>query len=225
MVAKEARKAHSMEKKLEVVETRLEEEQAQLKELKTKMEELITEQEEHSHSKRHQIQSDEEVEVDELDFLDSVQLKVFEDFVAQAPFVKMQKIHSIPFMRTCSDDDVEPCLRFGWLNVGTGGYSSGLGFLSGSRITSKKLVESMLNSNCLVEGITEKDHNLASPTLSVAGRESPTASFSMTADPGFNPTASCSLCNRPGPCKFKLSTNATGDHSPQWTCVCHRYDY
>ncbi|KAI8845571.1 hypothetical protein BC829DRAFT_445648 [Chytridium lagenaria] len=37
----------------------------------------------------------------------------FVDFMNQSPSVKLNKLHTIPFMKNTKDDDINPCLRFG----------------------------------------------------------------------------------------------------------------
>ncbi|KAF9427504.1 RAB3A interacting protein [Podila epigama] len=167
MVASEARARHQLEltrKHLELelkdAQERLAAETSQLKELKLKMETMM---EGPPSSKRssvvpntgssvdlaqlfglNKISVPEEVPEDETPAttiaIDGQLMHEFKEFVAQSSTVRLAKIHSLPFMRHCQDEDVEPCLRFG----------------SSPRISARKLTEGISTNTCYIEEATEE---------------------------------------------------------------------
>ncbi|KAJ3104501.1 hypothetical protein HDU97_009114 [Phlyctochytrium planicorne] len=69
------------------------------------------------------------------DPVDPLLFAEFEDFMSQSATVKLNKLHSIPFMKNTKDDDVNPCLRFG----------------GNPRTYTNKLVEAIMMNSCFVE--------------------------------------------------------------------------
>ncbi|KAI9236331.1 MAG: hypothetical protein BYD32DRAFT_361287, partial [Podila humilis] len=143
MVASEARARHQLEltrKHLELelkdAQERLAAETSQLKELKTKMEAMMDAQ---PVSKRSSTDpSNRGSEPTTAIAIDGHMMHEFKEFVAQSSTVRLAKIHSLPFMRHCQDEDVEPCLRFG----------------SNPRITARKLTEGICSNTCFIESAT-----------------------------------------------------------------------
>ncbi|KAF9899100.1 Guanine nucleotide exchange factor (GEF) which may activate RAB8A and RAB8B, partial [Lobosporangium transversale] len=163
MVASEARARHQLEltrKHLELelkdAQERLAAETSQLKELKTKMEQMIDTQPQSKRSSTdpaHQSNVDlgqlfglNKISVPEAEAeepattiaIDGHLMHEFKEFVAQSSTVRLAKIHSLPFMRHCQDEDVEPCLRFG----------------SNPRISARKLTEGICSNTCYIEEAT-----------------------------------------------------------------------
>ncbi|KAF8986278.1 RAB3A interacting protein [Entomortierella lignicola] len=165
MVATEARARHQLEltrKHLELElkdsQERLAAETSQLKELKTKMEAMM---ELSPQSKRSSANSVDRGSVDLAQLfgltkvsdptpqhqdletaiaIDGQLIQEFKEFVAQSSTVRLAKIHSLPFMRHCQEEDVEPCLRFG----------------SNPRISAKKLTEGICSNTCYIEEATQE---------------------------------------------------------------------
>ncbi|KAG0197379.1 RAB3A interacting protein [Mortierella sp. GBA30] len=165
MVASEARARHQLEltrKHLELelkdAQERLAAETSQLKELKTKMEAMMDTQQP-SQSKRSSTDPSNRGSVDLAQLfglnkisvpepvaeepataiaIDGHLMHEFKEFVAQSSTVRLAKIHSLPFMRHCQDEDVEPCLRFG----------------SNPRISARKLTEGICSNTCYIEEAT-----------------------------------------------------------------------
>ncbi|KAG0037023.1 rab guanine nucleotide exchange factor S2 [Podila clonocystis] len=70
--------------------------------------------------------------------IDGQLMHEFKEFVAQSSTVRLAKIHSLPFMRHCQDEDIEPCLRFG----------------AAPRISARKLTEGICSNTCFIEETT-----------------------------------------------------------------------
>ncbi|KAG0043291.1 RAB3A interacting protein [Gryganskiella cystojenkinii] len=168
MVATEARARHQLEltrKHLELelkdAQERLAAETSQLKELKQKMEAMM-DTHTTSQSKRSSTDPSNRGSVDLAQLfglnkisvpeqipeeqqqpttaiaIDGQLMHEFKEFVAQSSTVRLAKIHSLPFMRHCQDEDVEPCLRFG----------------SNPRISARKLTEGICSNTCYIEETT-----------------------------------------------------------------------
>ncbi|KAG0355843.1 hypothetical protein BC939DRAFT_450196 [Gamsiella multidivaricata] len=163
MVASEARARHQLEltrKHLELelkdARERLAAETSQLKELKSKMEAMIDSQ---PQSKRSSTNPSDRGSVDLAQLfgmskmsesvpmsqepetaiaIDGQLIQEFKEFVTQSATVRLVKIHTIPFMRHCQDEDVEPCLRFG----------------NNPRISARKLTEGICSNTCYIEEAT-----------------------------------------------------------------------
>ncbi|KAF9999515.1 Guanine nucleotide exchange factor (GEF) which may activate RAB8A and RAB8B [Entomortierella chlamydospora] len=166
MVASEARARHQLElarKHLELelkdAQERLATETSQLRELKTKMEAMM---ESSPQSKRSSVNPVDRRSVGSVDLaqlfglskvpdpapqepeteiaIDAHLIREFKEFVTLSSTVRLSKIHSLPFMRHCQDEDVEPCLRFG----------------SNSRVSAKKLTDGICSNTCYIEEATQE---------------------------------------------------------------------
>ncbi|KAI8596144.1 hypothetical protein EDD21DRAFT_312534, partial [Dissophora ornata] len=163
MVASEARARHQLEltrKHLELelkdAQERLAAETSQLKELKTKMEAMMDSQPQSKRSSTDPAHRG-SVDLGQLFGLNKISvpeavaeepttaiaidghlMHEFKEFVAQSSTVRLAKIHSLPFMRHCQDEDVEPCLRFG----------------TNPRISARKLTEGICSNTCYIEEAT-----------------------------------------------------------------------
>ncbi|KAG0364507.1 RAB3A interacting protein [Mortierella sp. AD032] len=167
MVATEARARHQLEltrKHLELelkdAHERLAAETSQLKELKSKMEAMMESQPQSkrsstNHSDRGSVDLAqlfginnnkisvpeslaEEPEPETAIAIDGQLLQEFREFVTQSSSIRLNKIHTLTFMRHCQDEDVEPCLRFG----------------NTPRISAKKLTEGICSNTCYIEEAT-----------------------------------------------------------------------
>ncbi|KAF9145094.1 hypothetical protein BGX30_010349 [Mortierella sp. GBA39] len=168
MVATEARARHQLEltrKHLELelkdAHERLAAETSQLKELKSKMEAMMDSQPQSkrsstNHSDRGSVDLaqlfginnsnrisvpevlTEEPELETAIAIDGQLLQEFREFVSLSSSVRLNKIHSLTFMRHCQDEDVELCLRFG----------------NTPRISAKKLTEGICSNTCYIEEAT-----------------------------------------------------------------------
>ncbi|KAJ3118317.1 hypothetical protein HDU96_002474 [Phlyctochytrium bullatum] len=81
--------------------------------------------------------------------IDPLLLAEFSDFLAQSPTVKLNKLHTIPFMKSTKDDDVVPCLRFG----------------GNPRTVTSKLIDAIMLNSCFVEEMTPQQIALANQHL------------------------------------------------------------
>jgi hypothetical protein len=63
------------------------------------------------------------------------QWTVFEQFVMHAPTVPLKKLCGLLYLQTCQIEDIEPCLRFG----------------PRSRLSTKKMIEYLLQQSCFIQ--------------------------------------------------------------------------
>jgi len=103
--------------------------------------------------------SDETVVYD-VNSIDTFLLAEFKDFISSAFNVRMSKLHSIPYMKNCLEDDIMPCLRFG----------------ADPKISWKRLTEEIASNSLLLQEISPKDSKPPSPQVSRPERSS---SFSV----------------------------------------------
>ncbi|KAG0250073.1 Guanine nucleotide exchange factor (GEF) which may activate RAB8A and RAB8B [Mortierella polycephala] len=230
MVASEARARHQLEltrKHLELelkdAQERLAAETSQLKELKTKMEAMMDTQ---PQSKRSSSDPSSRASVDLAQLFGLNKLSVpepvaeepgtaiaidghlmheFKEFVAQSSTVRLAKIHSLPFMRHCQDEDVEPCLRFG----------------SNPRIPARKLTEGICSNTCYIEETTAEQVKEYERLVLAAQQPPSPARNSMTNKNMLwerlqtqyalyqAPKGGCQTCGRPGPLthRYRLATS------------------
>ncbi|KAL9537740.1 hypothetical protein MBANPS3_011504 [Mucor bainieri] len=67
--------------------------------------------------------------------IDTLMLDEFQEFVKTGTAVSLKKIHTIPFMKNCQEEDVEACLRFG----------------PNSRLSARKMNEAIVLNTCFIE--------------------------------------------------------------------------
>lgn len=67
--------------------------------------------------------------------IDTLMLDEFEEFVKTGTSITLKKIHTIPFMKNCQEEDVEACLRFG----------------PNSRLSARKMNEAIVMNTCFIE--------------------------------------------------------------------------
>ncbi|KAL7308045.1 hypothetical protein PS15m_012222 [Mucor circinelloides] len=67
--------------------------------------------------------------------IDTLMLDEFQEFVKTGTAVSLKKIHTIPFMKNCLEEDVEACLRFG----------------PNSRLSARKMNEAIVLNTCFIE--------------------------------------------------------------------------
>ena len=161
MVASEARERHRFEerevtlkKQMDQMKLQLTMEQAQLRELKLRMEQVTLENSQLKKGQRpplaksptsgslpgtQQHQSNiEALYTTAVESLDSNPLTLFDEFIDSSPNTKLNKLHAIPFLKLCLDEDVMPCLRFS----------------STPKIQGRKLVDPILLNACYVEELS-----------------------------------------------------------------------
>eukprot|EP00833_Pecoramyces_ruminatium_P001313 jgi/Orpsp1_1/1175345/evm.model.c7180000053465.1 len=169
LVADEARKRHKVEKinkiisgKLKDSQLQLETQNQQLSELRKKMEEInfenITNKKMMEENKRMSMLSsisDEEQLVYDVNSIDTFLLAEFKDFISSAFNVRMSKLHSIPYMKNCLEDDIMPCLRFG----------------SDPKISWKRLTEEIASNSLLLQEISPNSKS-SSPLINRPERSS-----------------------------------------------------
>eukprot|EP00842_Homolaphlyctis_polyrhiza_P005546 jgi/Hompol1/5993/HPOL_000158-RA len=73
------------------------------------------------------------------DLIDQQQFMHFEEFLQLATKAKVNKLHSLTFMRNALEDDITPCLRFG----------------GNPRTSTKKFIDAIIAHNCFVEEMSE----------------------------------------------------------------------
>ncbi|KAI8877863.1 hypothetical protein K501DRAFT_259643 [Backusella circina FSU 941] len=150
MVANEKREKHHLElaqrhleNQLQETRERLTAEKMQLQELRARMQDMmvtsITPQQDEMPPKTPDHIKDitrlfserisEQVDIDTL-ILDE-----FEEFVKQSTALPLKKIHSLAFMKSCQEEDIESCLRFG----------------PTSRLSARKINEAIVLNTCFIE--------------------------------------------------------------------------
>jgi len=167
LVADEARKRHKVEKinkiisgKLKDSQLQLEAQTEQLTELRKRMEEMnfenLTNKKMMEDNKRISILSSENSEeiAYDINSIDTYLLAEFKDFISSAFNVRMSKLHSIPYMKNCLEDDIMPCLRFS----------------SDPKISWKRLTEEIAANALLLQEISPSANN--SPTINRPERSS-----------------------------------------------------
>ncbi|KAG0251143.1 Guanine nucleotide exchange factor (GEF) which may activate RAB8A and RAB8B [Actinomortierella ambigua] len=233
MVASEARARHQLEltrKHLEMelkdARDRLAAETSQLKELKAKMEAVMESSE--PNSKRTSTDPSARPSVDLAQLfgvnnkmavpnqqdqtaiaIDGNLIHEFKEFVAQASSVRLAKIHTLPFMRHCQDEDVEPCLRFG----------------ANPRISARKLTEGICSNTCFIEEATaeqvkEYERMVAAAQQPPSPARNSTSSKSQLWDRlqaqyaiYQAPKGGCQTCGRSGPLTHRYRIATTDEWS------------
>ncbi|KAI9023875.1 hypothetical protein CLU79DRAFT_682140, partial [Phycomyces nitens] len=122
--------------------------------------------------------------------------EAFRAFVSQPP-TSMKKLRQSAYVRQCQAEDVEPCLRLG----------------PPSRISAKRLMESLANQVCSIEPTPTdtEDAKSCNDSLSVKPHRFLWDRFSSPTDPH-----SCAVCGKPTgypPYRFKL------DSSDEWSSL------
>ncbi|KAI8084356.1 GDP/GTP exchange factor Sec2p-domain-containing protein [Gilbertella persicaria] len=150
MVAHEKREKHNLEIAQKHLENQLKEtrdrlgaEQMQLKELRKRMEDMVASDTDMDVPKTPDHIKDltslltEKMHVlnDQHHAIDSMMLDEFQEFVKTGTSVPLKKIHTIPFMKNCQEEDVEACLRFG----------------PNSRLSARKINEAIVLNTCFIE--------------------------------------------------------------------------
>lgn len=151
MVANEKREKYNLEVAQKHLENQLEEtrerlaaEQMQLKELRKRMEDMMGVQENIIPKTPDHIKDITSLLAERMTLLtnehkhaeiDALILNEFQEFVKTGPSVAAKKIHSIPFMKYCQEEDVEACLRFG----------------PNSRLSARKINDAIVLNTCFIE--------------------------------------------------------------------------
>ncbi|KAF9359150.1 Guanine nucleotide exchange factor (GEF) which may activate RAB8A and RAB8B [Mortierella sp. AD094] len=234
MVATEARARHQLEltrKHLELelkdAQERLAAETSQLKELKTKMEAMM---ELSPQSKRSSVNPVDRGSVDLAQLfglskvsdpvpqpqepetaiaIDGHLIQEFKEFVTQSSTVRLAKIHGLPFMRHCQDEDVEPCLRFG----------------SSPRVSAKRLTEGICSNTCYIEEATQEQVKEYERMIQAAQQPPSPARNSMSNKNMLwerlqtqyamyqAPKGGCQTCGRQGPLSHRYRIAASDEWS------------
>ncbi|KAI7895775.1 uncharacterized protein EV154DRAFT_494879 [Mucor mucedo] len=150
MVATEKRAKHNLEiaqkhleNQLQETKERLGAEQMQLKELRKRMEDMAVDDSIMPKTPDH-IKDITSLLAERMTLLtneqkhaqiDSLILDEFEEFVKAGTSVPLKKLHTIPFMKYCQEEDVEACLRFG----------------PNSRLSARKINEAIVLNTCFIE--------------------------------------------------------------------------
>ncbi|CAG8461757.1 7594_t:CDS:1 [Funneliformis mosseae] len=213
----------ALEKQLKETQERLMAESSQLNELREKMEQLVQNQPQ-SESRRSS-SSDPSFRAS-IDFaelfglrekspdaaatlpaptgvdgigIDNELIIEFQEFVEQSPSVKLQKIHTIPFMRHILEEDVDPCMRFG----------------SNPRVSSRRIVDAIVaNTCCIEESPPGAEKELALHTnFPVRNSASKPMLWERLAGNATFPRTGCQCCGRVGPLPFMYRITNLDDWS------------
>jgi hypothetical protein len=151
MVANEKREKYNLEVAQKHLENQLQEtrerlgaEQMQLKELRKRMEDMMGVQENIVPKTPDHIKDITSLLAERMTLLtkeqkhaeiDALILNEFQEFVKAGPNIAAKKIHTIPFMKYCQEEDVEACLRFG----------------PNSRLSARKINDAIVLNTCFIE--------------------------------------------------------------------------
>nr|CAG8504049.1 1634_t:CDS:2 [Entrophospora candida]CAG8546149.1 9773_t:CDS:2 [Entrophospora candida] len=131
--------------------------------------------------------------------IDNELLLEFKEFVSQSNSIRLQKIHTILFMRHCLEDDVDPCMRFG----------------SNSRVSSRRIVDAIVSNTCFIEEApqgSEKEQYLITNPSPI--RNSASKQLLWERLSGNNSkTTGCQCCGRSGPLQFQFRITNSDDWS------------
>lgn len=109
----------------------------------------------------------------------------FQEFVQVAAVTPPKKLHSIPFLKHCLNEDIEPCLRFG----------------PHPRLSSRKIADAIMISPCFIEESSEGYEVPTAPTRNSGSKQSWFSSSTNSTVQG------CHACGRPAKIvhfRFKL---------------------
>ncbi|KAI9312662.1 hypothetical protein BX666DRAFT_1985271 [Dichotomocladium elegans] len=141
------------------------------------------------------------------DKFDVLMLAEFDEFIKSSPSVQLKKLHtSIPFLKNCLAEDVEPCLRFG----------------ANPRLSARKIAEAIVMNTCFIEeapvGFAEEQARRP-PDMPLRISTSKTMIWERISN-GGNPLhilGACQACGRqdqhPLPYRFRTS------YFDDWACI------
>ncbi|KAG0185970.1 Guanine nucleotide exchange factor (GEF) which may activate RAB8A and RAB8B, partial [Apophysomyces sp. BC1034] len=220
-----------LENQLKETQERLAAEQMQLKELRLKMGEMQSQQSsKHGQSENEAIGDEaglndteqravkdlaslfserlalKDVDPKEAVGVDEMMLNEFKEFVMFGTSMPLKKLHTIPFMKNCQAEDVEPCLRFG----------------PNSRLSARKINDAIVMNTCYIEeapaGYAEEQAKRSSelPLKISASKTMIWERFSSGNNQGV-PFSGCQACGRnnksPLPYRFRIS------YFDDWACI------
>jgi hypothetical protein len=143
--------------------------------------------------------------------IDGQLIQEFKEFVMQGAAVRLAKIHSIPFMKHCQEEDVEPCLRFG----------------NNPRVTARKIADGICSNTCYIEEATPEQVKEYERMVQAAQQAITSARNSISNKNMIwerlqtqyamyqAPKGGCQACGRPGPLthRYRIST------SDEWSFI------
>ncbi|KAF9326692.1 rab guanine nucleotide exchange factor S2 [Podila minutissima] len=141
--------------------------------------------------------------------IDGQLMHEFKEFVAQSSTVRLAKIHNLPFMRHCQDEDIEPCLRFG----------------SAPRISARKLTEGICSNTCFIEETTPEQVK-EYERMVLAAQQPPSPARNSISNKSMlwdrlqaqyaiyqAPKGGCQCCGRSGPLSHRYRIATSDDWS------------
>ncbi|KAF9300155.1 rab guanine nucleotide exchange factor S2 [Mortierella antarctica] len=141
--------------------------------------------------------------------IDGQLMHEFKEFVAQSSTVRLAKIHNLPFMRHCQDEDIEPCLRFG----------------SAPRISARKLTEGICSNTCFIEETTPEQVK-EYERMVLAAQQPPSPARNSVSNKSMlwdrlqaqyaiyqAPKGGCQCCGRSGPLSHRYRIATSDDWS------------
>ncbi|SAL97512.1 hypothetical protein [Absidia glauca] len=151
-------------------------------------------------------QDDQVADKDSWPDMDTMLLDEFVEFVNLRTSVPLKKLHTIPFMKHCQLEDVDPCLRFG----------------GNSRLSARKMNEAIVMNTCFIEdapyGFAEEQAKrpVDMPLKISAGKTMIWERFSSSGQGGV--FAGCQACGRTNdaaslPYRVRIS------YFDDWACI------
>ncbi|KAI9020908.1 GDP/GTP exchange factor Sec2p-domain-containing protein [Phycomyces nitens] len=221
MVANEKREKYNLEMAQKHLENQLKEtqerlgaEQMQLKELRLRMEDMVdvssTDTSSLDSPKASSIMSSSTTTVTPNSTqsigVDPILLEEFGNYVRTSSNVALKKLHTIPFMRNCQTEDVEPCLRFG----------------PASRLSAHKINDAIVLNTCFIEeapfgfAAEQASRPLDVPLKISASKTLIWERFSSSNANQTGHFTGCQACGRPaGPLPYRFRISFFDD----WACI------
>ncbi|KAI9258001.1 hypothetical protein BDA99DRAFT_606263 [Phascolomyces articulosus] len=154
---------------------------------------------------RHQLQISTSLHRQPPEGIDTILIEDFQDFIISSPNVALKKVHSLPFMKHCLTEDIEPCLRFG----------------PHSRMSARKLIDAIILNTCFIEdtppGFAKKQakkHFISEQPLKISALKlSMWERFSNDDRGMFQGCQACGRQDTPLPYRFRIS------YMDDWACI------
>jgi hypothetical protein len=219
MVANEKREKYNLEvaqrhleNQLQETRERLAAEKMQLQELRTRMQDMVTSIpqqpiEETPKTPDHikDITRLFSERISKQVEIDTMILDEFDDFVKQSTALPLKKIHSLAFMKSCQEEDVESCLRFG----------------PSSRLSARKINEAIVLNTCFIEesplGFAEEQGKRSAGEMPLKISAQKTLMWERFSNNQATVFSGCQACGRNDgtalPYRFRIS------YFDDWACI------
>ncbi|KAI9474853.1 hypothetical protein BDB00DRAFT_860113 [Zychaea mexicana] len=139
------------------------------------------------------------------DGTDTMLVENFSEYVIASPNIALKKLYTLPFLKYCLAEDIEPCLRFG----------------PNSRLSARKLIDAITLNACFIEdtppGFVQaqaKKHFISETPLKISALKlSMWERFSSDDSGVFQGCQACGRLESPLPYRFRIS------YLDDWACI------